>query len=338
MKKDSDSDLRLMISTDRNIHAILLNSNSSNVPVCPHVHTNFLIYSDSYPGSLLNHGISEHVLNLVRSSGDQRLVCLSTFALASAHVDTSEYDTAERYFAESYSLLSQLGSRRLALRCGLELAQCRLSLDQPLQPIIEFLENLQVAFSDDSQRASIKWVLGSCLRSRGQLSEALDTLQEAKDLFMEIGDLAGVVKMLCDISVVQFNSSKFEESLASILEAREIVKSSGVRPTIDYKAHINMQYGRCLMWLGRHMEALPMFEESLSILESTGDWSSAAACLKFLGLVHLSQANYHVACAAFESAIAKYTKYDATGWAKQIRHLENLKVEALRAATGECLP
>jgi tetratricopeptide (TPR) repeat protein len=248
------------------------------------------------------------------------------FSLASAHGRASEHVTAERYYAESYGLLSQFtdsDSRQLALGCALSLAESRLLLNQPLPPIIEFLENLRVAFSDDSQQALIKRVLGKCLRYRGQISEALDTLREAKNMFKQTGDLAEVAEVLRDISCVYYESSQFEESLASILEAREAVKSSGISPITAKSAYINIQYGRCLMSLLRSMEALPIFEECLLIFEPMGDLSTAAECLKQMGLVHASQANYHVAFAAFESAIAKHkAEYGAAARTNEIMELE----------------
>jgi hypothetical protein len=332
----SQDDLSLMIAEDRNIHAILLNSNPSNVPVASH-HIMFLLYFAFYSGHRWRKpDISAHALNLARTSGDQKLVGQVLFSLALVHGRASEHGTAEQYYAESYGLLSQLtdsDSRQLGLTCGLSLAQCRLSLNQPLQPIIEFLENLQVAFSDDSQRASIKKVLGGCLRYGGQFSAALDTLQEAKDLFIHTGDVAEAVEVLRDISCVYYVSSKFEESLASILEAREVAESSGI-PTTDKSAYINIQYGRCLMSLRRYMEALPIFEECLSIFESLGDLSTAAECFKHLGFVHASQANYLLACAAFESAIAKYSEYGATARENEILDLERF-LEIFEALSAE---
>jgi hypothetical protein len=79
----------------------------------------------------------------------------------------------------------------------------------------------------DFQGALLKRLLGECLRTHDQISEALDAFQKAKDLIMRTTHLDEVADALSHISDGYYCSSQFEKSLASILEAP---KAQGVKP------------------------------------------------------------------------------------------------------------
>ncbi len=325
----------LLITEDRNIQFILLNSNPKNVPISPDRHAKCLLYFAIYSGHRWrNSDISKHALSLARSSGDQKMVAHVFFVLATTYGRKRAYDTAEQFFSESYGLFSQFtnsDSRQQTLECGLLVARCKLLLHQPLELIIEFLQSLwQLTAKDDFQKARIRAMLGECQRHHGQFSEALDALEEAKDLFEKTGRLDKVAETLGGISDVYFVTSQFDKSLASIQEARETAKRLGIASTKTTAAHMNFKHAWCLVSLQRDTEAMSIFQECLSTFESAGELSSAARCFKHLGMIHARQGNLHDACVAYEGAIAKLTELaDTTVEGRhEIMELERLKEEA----------
>ncbi len=317
----------IVIAEDRNVRLILLNSE----PISLDLHLKYLLYFSHASRHWQNTDISEQGLSLARKLGDQKMIAQVLFALALVHGRKNAYDIAERYFSESYDLLGKFTdpeSTQNTLECGLLLANCRHLLHQPPQVIIEFLQTIPLTPGDDFQRSLVKRNIGGCLRINGQFPEALHTLQEAKDLFMKTGHLDKVAATLSLISDAYYLSSQVEKCLASISEAREVAKSSGMTKTVI--AFFDFKHGWFLFLLQRDMEALPIFQECLSIFESGGQLSTVVDCFMHMGSIHARQGNRDDACVAFESAIAKCTELgDTVEGRDKIMLLERLKEQVV---------
>jgi tetratricopeptide (TPR) repeat protein len=322
----------IAIAEDRNIRLIMLNSKPTNIPISLDLHLKYLIYFSQVSCHRRNPDISEQALGLARESGDQKMIAQALFALALVYGRKNAYDIAERYFSESYDLLGMFTdpeSTQKTLECGLMLVRCKQVLHQPPQVIIEFLQTLSLTPGDDFQRTLVKKNLGDCLRMRGQFPEALCTLQEAKDLFMRTGHLDQVAGTLSLISDSYYLSFQVEKCLASIWEAREVAKSSGIM-TKTVIASFDFKRAYFLFMLQRDMEALPIFQECLPIFESAQS-STVVDCFMHMGSIHARQGSHDDACVAFESAIAKCTELngDTVSGRDKIMLLERLKEQTV---------
>jgi len=322
----------IAIAEDHNIRLILLNSKPTNILISLDLHLKYLLYFSQASCHRRNPDISEQALSLAQESGDQKMIAQALFALALVYGRKNAYDIAERYFSEIYDLLCKFTdpeSAQKTLECGLMLVCCKQVLHQPLQVIVEFLQTLSLTLGDDFQRALVIKNLGDCFRMRGQFPEALCTLQEAKDMFMRTGHLDQVAGTLSFISDSYYLSSQVEKCLASIWEAREVAKSSGI-VTKTVIAFFDFKRGYFLFMLQRDMEALPIFQECWPIFESAQS-STVVDCFMHMGSIYARQGSHDDACGAFESAIAKRTELngDTAGGRDKTMLLEKLKEQVV---------
>ena len=151
-------------------------------------------------------------------------------------------------------------------------------------------------------------------------------------MFIRTGHLDRVADALSDISTVYFRSSQFEKALESILEAREAAKGSAMTRT-NSALRIEFKHGCYLCALQRDAEALPIFQECLSIFELAGQLGSSAECFKHMGLLHIRQGNHGEARVAVEGAIAKHIQIGDTtaSGREEIRKLEELKEQLTKS-------
>jgi len=336
---DTDS----LMAEDSNICSILLASNIGNTLIPPQKIIQALLCFVPYCNyNRPSIEVAEHGVTLARSFGDQKSVAEALYGLGVTCVYLGRYAVSERYFAESHCIFKQSAHPylpRCTAQSGLQLAQSRLLLDQPRRSIVEFLQNLQATLGDalgDLHRGHILLQLGRCLRDDNRIYEALDTLREAKKIFIRTDEMGEVAHSLRYMSTTYRLSSQFQLALKSSVEACAAAKRS--RLDVFSCSQIQLEYGLCLVHLNHDTEALPVFQKCLSGFKSVGNLLGAAYCLVAIGNIYMRQANYCDASAAFQAAIPKYSEFgQGNGVEYCRRQLERIKESKEGIGYGDAL-
>ena len=300
-----------MTAEDTNIRSILLVSFPENPLIPPRRVMEALLQFCGYCNIVRpSIEIAVHALAIARSLGDQGLIAQALYTSGVTLGTMDRTELAEQSLAESYQILKQFTLpelRRYTAECGLHLAAARMSISEPIPPIIDFLEELLSTFGDvlyDYQRARILRQLGDCLSYDGRTTQALENLSAALGIFMRSGYLGSAAISLDRMSIAYRMSSQLEDALRASVEACSAAEWSWINPISHATIHFN--YGCCLFRLSRYTEALQIFKTSLSTFEYMGNLLRSAYCLEAFGIIHASQGESHEAVEVLKDAIDKY--------------------------------
>jgi len=256
--------------------------------------------------------IAEHTLNRAKSLGKDRYIAEALSVLGGVYLRMRGLGgDSMAVLTEAFQLLDkQPGDRdiaQLAAECGCILARVRLSCNHPEEDIIPFVRNLQSKFGphlDGFGRALILKEIGYFFYYLRRCSEALDSLRQAMDTFMEMERFTDAAQSMLYMAKSYFNTSELPRALESIERASSVIKRVHHH---RFRALIDKCHGIILARLGNYLEALPKLERSLLSLEELGSVHNVGSVLENLGYIYGCTDNYSDASAAYKAAIEKYT-------------------------------
>jgi len=137
----------------------------------------------------------------------------------------------------------------------------------------------------------------------GRYSEAIESLQEAADIFIHIEQFSDAASSMLELARSYRDSSRFTEALKSIERACAAVEHI-INPCLQ--ALIDQCHGTILVKLDRNIAAFAKFEKSLSLFLYLGNMAWAAQNMEYLGFLYMSRSDYHDAVGAYTAAVEKY--------------------------------
>ncbi len=304
-KKHSEA----LAAEDTNIQSILPTLGSDDSPISPErlveVHLRFTWYRRDTSPSVVD--VAQHTLDLAKSSGSDRYIAEALCALGRVYYQVSKYELAEQMLLEAYQLFDKLADRRdierLLSECVSFLTYSGIAQWRPLEPILSRLYKLQSETNGNFERALILKALGYCFCVDGRYSEAVESLQEAADIFIRIGQFSDGASSMLELARSYRDSSRFTEALKSIERACAAVEHI-INPCLQ--ALIDQCHGTILVKLDRNTEAFAKFETSLSLFLYLGNMAWAAQNMEYLGYLYMSRSDCHDAVGAYTAAVEKY--------------------------------
>ena len=130
---------------------------------------------------------------------------------------------------------------------------------EALNIAITSLEKLLPKTQVKGRRAFLIGRIGSLYQQLGNLDEALNWLARAKQLFEEIGDIAGVANCLGSFSEIMRKQDNPNEELKTYRQLLNLVQG---KPMPHMVAGTKINMGVCLMQDGSFREAEQAFEEA----------------------------------------------------------------------------
>jgi diguanylate cyclase (GGDEF)-like protein len=203
------------------------------------------------------------------------------------------------------------GARAVAERALAELA-----------PALDDVELLDIA---PSVRARAILVRSNANYRLMRTDAALSDAYLARTEYEKLGDRAGVALACKTIGTVLSDSGDFDGGIDSFEKALAALKGID-EPEIEAATRNN--YGEIFRELGRHSEALAMYERALEIGKSAGFRGAMGIYLSNIGLVQLAKGQYDEAEEHFRQALQVFARHENP--AGECEALESLGAIALK--------
>jgi tetratricopeptide (TPR) repeat protein/TolB-like protein/tRNA A-37 threonylcarbamoyl transferase component Bud32 len=151
--------------------------------------------------------------------------------------------------------------------------------------------------------ARARWEEGLALRKLGRAAESRKALLEARRVFAEVGDRAGVARSLLQLADLERVEGRLDEAAALYAEAHATYAAIGNRPR---QARVELMQGVLLAERGDVAGAAAAYESALAKLREAGDRRGAAAALANLGSMRYEQGDLDGALERQRQALGEF--------------------------------
>ncbi|KAJ3515486.1 hypothetical protein NLJ89_g1717 [Agrocybe chaxingu] len=253
--------------------------------------------------------IATHTLEICQSA-TAKDIAEATFCLGSTCHRLNLFALAKKYLQAARTSFLQLpsdpDSLSKAAECGLALAKTMNFLDEGHWDIMSLILNAYQEFESCGNNHGCACTLvekGAAYWAVGNLEEALNSLEAAKEAFERLNHPAGICQTLGWISRVHFSWGHNEEALEN---AKEALKMAGLVGDGYLLANLLQYTARPAQLLNQIEDALKYFEQSLLMYESQNIPLGIAQVLEGFGYLYLQQRNFRAAQTAYDAAMQAY--------------------------------
>jgi adenylate cyclase len=170
-------------------------------------------------------------------------------------------------------------------------------------------EELAASLKDGQGRAQAQYALGWLLRKRGEYGEAQRWLEQARDSYQQLSDMAGVSHVLADIGELQRLQGKYSDALVYYQESLGLADQVDILATRQAaRAHALKGAGTVATWQGDYTTARSHNQESLALRRELGDAPGVATLLNNLGIIARFQHDLDGARQMNEESLALFRK------------------------------
>ena len=301
----------LLAAEDTNIQSILFGSPPFQSTVPSHRTMEALIAFGWYRcDTKPNLEIADHSVMATKASGVQRYIASAVWCLGNTYGRLGDYEASYNHIQEAYRLFSTLPSgevesQRLGGLCGIalvDIARFILQADEQLSLAWDVEEKCTV-LSDVLVHGRSLLQLGKALYKAQQYQEALYYMDQARTMFMAVGNTFNLAFAYQSISWVCSAEHRFSDALDAIEEAWKYAELNANRYLL---ITIPLDQGRILFSNNRDTEAWKHIETALTNASYIGNRVQVARALDYMGYGYLRRGDYRNAYGAYESAAEKY--------------------------------
>lgn len=268
----------------------------------------------------------EESANAHRAIGNRDGEMRSLYNLGLAYEKMEQYRKAIQQFEKSLDIAIQLGDRKITLNCVNQLGDNYRIIEDFAKATRYYKLALAIegAITTEALQASSPSITGQPapknpkpvyrevevkllnqegeeLKSRGQLTEALETFQRALLISREVGDRQGEAAALSNMGITYVDLGQYSKALEFLQQALAINEEVGNR--LD-KGTILHNIGGVYLDLGEYAKALDFLQQSLKIRRAVGDSVGASFTLDGIGAVYASLGQYSKALEFHQQALA----------------------------------
>lgn len=181
---------------------------------------------------------------------------------------------------------------------------------------------LALAEQDTAANTSAQFALGKLYRLRGDYSEALVWLTQAREHYSMPDNSRGLMQTLIETAVVFHNQGEYEQASASLEKglalARMLDDQTGIAQALNHLGNVAERRGELT-------QARELYTESLALRRAMSDRQGIAETLHNLGLVAVTQDDRRIARTLYEESLALRREIgDTQGIASLLNNLGNL--------------
>ncbi len=148
---------------------------------------------------------------------------------------------------------------------------------------------------------------GSQHYTADQFQLATQTLQQALELYQQLGDRVAAARTLIMLGLVARNDNHPEQALKTFQQALQLLKGAASPKT---EAEAFYAIGTTHITLFQYDQALPWFQQSLEIAKATGNKQGQGRALTRIGETYRGLNQYDKALPALQQAVAMLTQID----------------------------
>ncbi|HET7015752.1 MAG TPA: tetratricopeptide repeat protein, partial [Streptosporangiaceae bacterium] len=136
---------------------------------------------------------------------------------------------------------------------------------------------------------------------QGRYQHGADQLQQALNLFLAAGDVAGQARALGNLGIVRFQQGRYREAEHHYQQVLSLIRDFGDQRS---EPTVLTSLGNIALRQGRYRQATSYLEQALTLYRKAGERSLEAYALEILGLVDLRQGRYAQATGRNREALA----------------------------------
>ncbi len=294
--------------------------------------------------------VREYALECLAESGEEETTrrahaafCLvlaeeggGQLAGAERRVWTNRFDLEQDNFRAALDWLTRTGGLEWAMRLGNALHLYWQDHAHPAEGCdrLRALLNLPGARGRTRNRARVLFLAGS-LGQAADLHYARAALNEALDLYCELGDKVGAAAASTHLAVAYRDGSDYASARSLFNEAIRLWEQAGDPVSVAY-AMSNL--ADVVRGQGDYETARKLYEECLSIFRRLGDRAGMAWSLNHQGDLARERGDRTAARLLYEQAVAMFRELgDRTGLARSLADLANLACEEGSHTTAQPL-
>ncbi len=160
--------------------------------------------------------------------------------------------------------------------------------------------SLTVEVDNPEEKAKILQGIGMAYEVLNKFDEALRNFQQSIDINHALGNKGGVAASLREVANVQASQGKSDAALISYGQALNLNREIGAKKSI---ADTYIDMGVLLEGRGQYDKALQLYKESLQMQRDLGDESNQGVCLNNIGNVYLAQGKTDDALTYYQQAL-----------------------------------
>ncbi|MCG6551656.1 MAG: tetratricopeptide repeat protein, partial [Candidatus Magnetominusculus sp. LBB02] len=153
--------------------------------------------------------------------------------------------------------------------------------------------------------ANCIFCMGDVHLGESRNEDALKAFKDALPLFKQVGDILGEANCIRSMGDVHFRESRNEDALKAYEAALPLYQKVG---DILGEANCIKGMGDVHLRESRNEDALKAYEDALPLFKQVGDISGEANCIRSMGDVHFRESRNEDALKAYEDALPLYQK------------------------------
>ncbi len=225
--------------------------------------------------------------------------------IGTSYVETLAFDEALQAFKLAFKLYEQLEDQRGTAKMLLEQGQVYRTLEQHQDARERFAASLELsrlANAKDLEANSLNG-LASIYDLEGNNVQALDFINRALEIYIELKDMRGQVTCLINLSILQLGLSNYDKALEYELQAYKLLKDHQIKD-YDLEARCLIGLGNVYEELGNDKTALEFFSEAGQLTKKHQLKDTQVLAMVNAGQVQNKLRHHDAAIEAFNQALA----------------------------------
>jgi signal transduction histidine kinase/ActR/RegA family two-component response regulator len=224
--------------------------------------------------------------------------------IGTSYVETLAFDEALEAFKLAFKQYEQLENQRGSAKMLLEQGQVFRTLEQHQDARERFAASLELsrfANAKDLEANSLNG-LASIYDLEGNNVQALDFINRALEIHIELEDVRGQVTCLINLSILQLTLANYDKALEYELQAYKLLKDNQVKDS-DLEARCLIGLGNVYEELGNDKTALEFFGEAAQLAKKHQLKDNQVLAMVNAGQVQNKLKHYDAAIEAFNQAL-----------------------------------
>ena len=228
-----------------------------------------------------------HAADLFAKAGETELAGNALFGMGMAQMSQEKFRDAIPVFEEAARLFHSAPSPHDEAACFNSLGLCYRRLGEHESALECYYRVLDLSGDDLATQSTVLLNIGVCLVGIGDYVQAIEKLNAARVLKVQVSDRDGEIRVLINLGPCYRKLGQYERALTNYEEAIALCTT----PAQDvFKATALMNRGSCCVEIGRFDEAMADFEMSRNLWQKVGDpcgeavvWITTALCQRAAG-------------------------------------------------------
>jgi signal transduction histidine kinase len=188
--------------------------------------------------------------------------------IGTSYVETLAFDEALQAFKLAFKLFEKLEDQRGITKMLLDQGRVYRTLEQHQAAREQFASSLELsrlANAKDLEAESLN-DLASIYDVEGNNVQAIDFINRALEIHIELNDVRGQVTCLGNLSIAQLSLSNYDKALEYVLQAYKLLKDHQIKdPNLEARCLISL--GNVYEELGNDKTALEFFTEAVQLAQ-----------------------------------------------------------------------